>query len=115
MRLCIVFLLCLGLFLPAWAGLLAAGTCCPSQADMVQQIVDAAETGEALPDCCNDLSTLLQTGQTCKTGQAAGVTFLGCPASAMPPAVDAVSRAATPLPTPGPPSAEPGGIWRPPL
>jgi hypothetical protein len=123
MRRVFVVLLCLGLSFPSWAGWLASASCCPSQADVkaqiradiAQQLIDAADTGEAVPECCNDLAAYLQSGQACKGSQAASAPLLGWPASGGTFAACPTLQAAASPAALSPPSADPEGIWRPPL
>ncbi len=114
-RFLLSLLLCLGLSLPAWAGLLTAGMCCPSQSGVVQPGADSPSHGDSLSDCCNDLATYLQTGQACKTGTAGSAPLLAGPQGAAPAVLVTALRAPPPTPLSSPLSAEPEGIWRPPL
>ncbi len=76
-------------------------------------MVNDASPG-AVPDCCNDMATFLETGQPCKTGADCGAPVAGTPPGGLlaAPALRA-TRHLVPAVV-APPSSARSAIWRPP-
>lgn len=80
-RFLLLILLILAIPMAGYAGLVAPKVPCPMKmAAMAEQYSDT-HLGHALStqmaDCCNDLDTLLKTGQPCKAGQDCKIGSLG--------------------------------------
>ena len=116
MRKLLTLLLSLALALPVSATMGTLAQPCPMHDMTLLSVADEAGPGmeEAATDCCNDLSTALRTGKTCKTGlECGGVASLALPmlpplsltATHMEPAIWFQTT---------PPPARLSTIWRPP-
>ena len=117
MRKFLFILLVLALPLQAWASLGVGQAPCPMD-DMAIMASIAADDPQEIAsedaDCCNDLATYFQTGESCKTG-------LKCSPSAGTPWVTTGQVPTSPDPTERPSTrffqlldGTPSVIWRPP-
>ncbi len=116
MRKLLTLLLSLALALPVSATMGTLAQPCPMHDMTLLSVADEAGPGmeEAATDCCNDLSTALRTGKTCKTGlECGGVASLALPILSPPsltasPVEPSTWFLTTPL------LARLNAIWRPP-
>jgi hypothetical protein len=92
----------------------AAESPCPFEADMVAGVLSGELDATDLPDCCNDLQTLAETGHLCDPGLDRAGLGVWAPAPSarevgMASGSDPVERSAATTP-----NAPPDAPWRPP-
>jgi hypothetical protein len=113
MRWLLTLLLCLSLPLQGAWSWAAPAEPCPMEGMVMVSGTVADDTG-AVPDCCNDAATFLETGQPCKTGMDCGAPVASVPPGGLPAALALHAARHVAPSVAGPPSSARSTIWRPP-